>query len=229
MTTTRPPAQPRRVRLGWLGPAIVGLGALVAAAGIWFMMTQRPEAGAEIHRIPVNATDVLVVRGEVDGTRNFVELRRDGRTVWQAIVPTYAGRPDAPGIAWNEVAVSVRVMRGKRAEIFGVAMRDGSKLGGFKLAPGLGEPILQTSGPVTLTDHVRSYELVEGAGWHHFVAFDLSTGKALWSHDLGAADVAAGRIDGSTVVLVQGGVERRFDAATGAEHRTAPPSASPAR
>ena len=211
--------KPRRVRLGWLGPAIVALGAAVAAAGIWYMMTARPKAGAEIHTIPVNAHDSLVVRAEAGGDRNFVELRRDGRTVWQAIVPTYAGRADAPGIAWNEVAVSVRVLRGDRAEIFGVSMRDGSKLGGFKLAPGLGAPIAQTTGPVTLTDHVRSYELVEGPNWHHLVSFDLTSGKALWSHDLGVAPVTDGWIDGAALVIVQGGVERRFDSATGAEPR----------
>lgn len=207
----------RRVRLGWLGPAIVLLGVLAAAAGIIFMIVARPAAGTEIHSLRVNDKDTLVVRAESGGERNFVELRREGRTVWQSIVPTYAGRADAPGIAWNDVAVSVRIIRNGRAEIFALSMASGSKLGGFGLAPALGEVVPQTAGPVTLTDHVRSYELVAGAGWHHLVAFDLTTGQALWSHDLGATAISAGRIEGGMVTLVQGAATRRFDGATGIE------------
>lgn len=207
----------RRVRLGWLGPALVLLGVAVAAVGIVYMIVARPAAGAEIHSLRVSDKATLVVRAEAGGERNFVELVRDGRVVWQSIVPMYAGRRDAPGIAWNDVAVSVRIIRNRRAEIFALSMKDGSKLGGFGLAPELGEVVPQTAGPVTLTDHVRSYEIVAGAGWHHVVAFDLTTGRALWSHDLGATPISAGRIEGGAVVLVQGGATRRFETATGIE------------
>jgi hypothetical protein len=137
--------------------------------------------------------------------------------VWQSIVPRYAGRPDAPAIAWNEIAVSVRVIRDRRAEIFALSKADGTKLGGFGLAPKFGDVIAQPTGPITLTDHVRSYELVAGADWHHLVSIDLTTGKPVWSADLGAAPVTEGRVDGGVVTLVQGGKPRRFDAATGAE------------
>lgn len=214
MTAARPP---RKVRLGWLGPALALVGVAVAVVGAWFILHARPQAGAEIHAMRVSATDTLVVRAEQDGDRNFVELRRGDRLVWQSIVPTYAGRADAPGIAWNDVAVSVRVLRSGRAEIFALSMQGGSKLGGFGLAPDLGEAVIQSTGPVTLTDHERSYELVAGRDWHHLVAFDLTTGKPLWKHDLGATPVRAGRIEGGTLILEQGEATRRFDVRTGAE------------
>jgi hypothetical protein len=34
-----------RSRLGWLGPAIVLVGAAVAAAGVWYIVHARPSAG----------------------------------------------------------------------------------------------------------------------------------------------------------------------------------------
>ena len=100
----------RQQRLGWLGPAIVAVGAAVAAAGVWYMVHVRPVAGRVIDTIAVDAEHELVVRAEDggNGDRAFVELRDGGRVAWQAIVPRYAGRPGAPGIAWSPTAVSVR-------------------------------------------------------------------------------------------------------------------------
>src|SRR5690349_2902278 len=104
-------AAPRKTRLGWLGPAIVFVGVVVAALGTWFMIVSKPKAGAVIDSLPIDSTYALVVRAEDGGERNFVELRAGDRVMWQSIVPTYAGRPGAPGIAWNSLAVTVRVIR----------------------------------------------------------------------------------------------------------------------
>jgi hypothetical protein len=209
----------RRRRLGWLGPAIAITGAAVAALATWYMVTARAEPGAVVDTIPIEAGAAFVVRAEAGGDRHFVELRDGDRVVWRALVPPYAGRPGAPGIAWNRTAVSVRVQRGGRAEVFALAMRDAAKLGGFKLAPGKGPVTVATRGPVTLTDHVRSYELVGGDGWHELVAFDLSTGEGLWKRELGPAPVDDGGVaaDASVVWLVQGGRRRAFRAADGTE------------
>ncbi len=214
--------RPRR-RLGWLGPAIVIAGAVIAGAGTWYMASARPEVGAVIDTIRIDDRASFVVRAEAGGDRNFVELRDADRLVWRALVPPYAGRPGAPGIAWNRTAVSVRVLRAGRAEVFALAMRDAAKLGGFKLAPGQGPAVIATRGPVTLTDHVRSYEIVGGEGWHQLVAFDLSTGEAAWKQDLGAVPVDDGGVvmpaidqDGA-VWLLQGGRRRTFRSADGAE------------
>ena len=186
----------KRQRLGWLGPVIVLVGIAAAALATWFMVVSKPKAGAVIDTIKVDATRALVVRGEDGGERNFVELREGDRVLWQAITPAYAGRPGAPGIAWNDIAVSVRVIRDGRAEVFAIARTNGSKLGGFKLAPGKGNVTKQTVGPVTLTDHVRSYEVVSGVGWSQLVAIDLGTGEPRWKQDYDGGLIEAGGVDG---------------------------------
>jgi len=215
----------RQQRLGWLGPAIVAVGAAVAAVGVWYMVRVRPVAGAVIDTIPVDADHALVVRAEDggEGERAFIELRDGDHVAWQAMVPRYAGRPGAPGIAWSPTAVSVRVIRDHRAELFALAMHDASKLGGMRLAPQHAEVAEAAPGPVTLTDHLRSFELVAGAGWHQMVAIDLTSGKALWMNELGAAPVLAGGVAGAVVWVDQGAAGKRcFDVLTGAASAVRP-------
>lgn len=196
-------------------------GAAIAGLGAWYMARARPEVGAVIDTIQIEEGAALIVRAERGGDRNFIELRNGDRLVWRALVPTYAGRPGAPGIAWNRIAVSIRVLRDQRAEVFALAMRDAAKLGGFKLAPGQGPAQIATRGPVTLTDHVRSYEIVGGAGWHQLVAFDLSTGEGTWKQDLGPDPIEDGGVDPGAdpgvVWLLQAGRRRTFRVADGTE------------
>ncbi len=205
----------QRSRLGWLGPAIVFVGAAVAAVGVWYMVHVRPSAGAVIDTIAVDDHLALVVRAELGGPRAFVELRDRDQVVWQALVPRYAGRAGAPGIAWGDTAVSVRVIRDGYAELFALALHDASKLGGMRLAPDHGPVVVDAPGPVTLTDHLRSYEIVSGPDWHQLVAIDLRSGKALWSRELGAAPVRAGRVAAGLVGIDQGADLAVFRALTG--------------
>lgn len=214
----------KRRRLGMLGPVIVLVGIATAAFATWFMIVSKPKAGAIVDTIAIDQARAFVVRAEDGGDRNFVELRDGNRVVWQAIVPAYAGRPGAPGIAWNDLAVSVRVIRSGRAEVFAIAKANGSKLGGFKLAPGKGAVTKQTTGPVTLTDHVRSYEIVSGAGWNQLVAIDLGTGEPRWKQDIDGAVIEAGGVDGEFVWIRQAGRTRRFRSADG--HETASASST---
>jgi len=205
-----------RSRLGWLGPAIVAVGAAVAAVGVWYMVHARPSAGAVIDTIAIDDRRALVVRAEAGGERAFVELR-DGEVVtWQALVPHYAGHPGAPGIAWSPTAVSVRVVRDGHAELFALAMHDASKLGGMRLAPEHGPIVDDPRSPITLTDHVRSYEVVSGPDWHQLVAIDLQSGRALWSRELGAVPVRAGGVSQDRVWVDQGTVRKVFRMLTGA-------------
>lgn len=213
-----------RPRLGWLGPAIVAVGAAVAGVGVWYMASARPRVGAVIDTVPIDARSALVVRAEEGGERSFVELREGDRLVWRALVPPYAGRPGAPGLAWNDTAVSVRVLRDRRAEVFALARHDAAKLGGFGLAPGQGPAEIAARGPVTLTDHVRSYEIVGGEGWHQVVAFELSTGEGLWKQDLGPAPIEDGGLAADALWLRQGDRRRAFRLADGAEVAPGPPN-----
>ena len=211
----------RRRRLGWLGPAIVMIGVAVALLGLWLVIAGRANPGAVIDTIAIDSQTSLVVRAEEGGDRNFVELHvRTGdedKLVWQALVPPYGGRPGASGIAWSNKAVTVRVIRNGRAEIFALAAHDASKLGGFKLAPGKTAVVKQTAGPVTLTDHVRSYEIVEGRDWHQLVAIDLATGEGLWKQDLGPAPIEDAGIEGGTVWIRQPSSKRGFRVLDGSE------------
>lgn len=223
---TTPPItrQVTRSRLGWLGPVLVTVGAAVGLLGGWYMVHARPSAGAVIDTIAIEGRRAIVVRAEAGGERAFVELRDGDQVIWQALVPRYAGRPGAPGLAWSATAVSIRVIRDARAELFALAMRDGTKLGGMQLAPQHGPVIQEPDGPVTLTDHLRSYEIVAGPGWHQLVATDLLTGHGLWSRELGPSPVRAGGVANGAVWIDQGAGPHAFAATTGEPHEGAAPS-----
>lgn len=230
-------------RLGWLGPIIVLVGALAAAAGIWWMKTARSEAGKYLDVLALDGETALLVRGERSSDRNFVELRHfDGAVAWQAMVPTYAGHPGTPGLAASKTAASVRVVRNGGAEVFGLSMRNASKIGGFKLAsdrprhPG-GHTL---PAAVTFTDLRYSFELAgqersekEGtAPWAMLVAVDLDTGRGTWSVDLGAEPITNAGITDGAVWVQQAGQIRAFRTADGVATTadvTPPPLDAPVR
>lgn len=206
----------KKKALGWLGPAIVLLGIAVSIVGVWYMRSARPVPGSELDRIPMDDTHAFVIRNDAkDPLRSFLELREGDQVKWQALIPHYAGAPGRPAIAWSQNIVTVRVEREGRAEVFAFTLTSAQKVGALRLAPEH-EPIkTQTQGPITLTDHVRSYELAGGAGWNQLVAVGLDTGKGVWKVDLGPAPVTDGGVDGSKLWLVQGGKRLLFEAATG--------------
>lgn len=207
-------------RLGWLGPVIVLVGVAVAALGVWFMIRSRPTPGEVIDTFEVDPHTSIVIRGEQGGDRAFVELHVDNELTWQALVPPYAGRKGNPGVAWSPIAVSVRVIRAGRAEIFALAMQDASKLGGIHLASEHGEIAPDASGPLTLTDHVRSYEIISGPDWHQLAAIDLNLGKSVWKRELGPQPIETAGLEGGLVWVQQAGVKRHFRVFTGAEDAT---------
>jgi hypothetical protein len=206
-----------RIRLGYLGPAIVLVGAAVAGLAIWFMQSVRPVAGAEIDRIAIDARRSFVLRNEATTDRSFIELRDGDQVKWQALIPHYAGAPGRPAVAWSEKAVTVRVERNGRAEVFAFAMENAAKLGAFRLAHER-EPItMHAEGPITLTDNVRSYEIVGGVDWHQLIAVDILHGGGVWKVDLGRAPITAGGVRGTEVWLEQAAKRRVFDSASGRE------------
>ncbi len=208
------------MRMRWLGPTILAVGLAVGGAGAWYMFHARPHAGAVIDTFQVDPDSQLVIRSEEGGDRSFLELDRKGSTVWQALIPHYAGEKGRPGIAWNDTAVTVRVERSGKAEVFALGMADAVKLGGFRLAPER-EPITtQKKGPITVTDHIRSYEFVGGDKWHELVAVELRTGKALWKADLGHWDVQDAGVETPYVWLVQANQKRWYFMVNGNEDRS---------
>jgi hypothetical protein len=83
------------------------------------------------------------------------------------------------------------------------------------LAPNHGPIAEPTAGPVTLTDHVRTYEVVSGPDWHQLVAIDLASGRALWARELGPAPVVAGGVINGRVWIEQGAGPHGFAVLTG--------------
>lgn len=204
-------------RLGYLGPAIVIVGAMVAGVGAWYAVHARPKPGDVVDTIELGDQRQLVLRRELDGERAFIELRDRDAVQWQALIPHYSGTRDRRAIAWGPTAVTVRVERGGREEVFALAMRDGRKLGGRRLAPEH-EPITTpASGPITLTDHRFSFELVGGANWHQMIAVELATGNVAWKAELGMTPATDGGIINGRIWLLQNRERREFDASTGRE------------
>ena len=196
------------------------VGAAVAGVGAWYAIHARPHAGAVIDTLDLGSDHALVVRAEDGGERAFLELRDHDTVQWQALIPHYAGSTGRSGVAWGPTAVTVRVERGGRAEVFALSMHDSTKLGGFRLAPER-EPITtQPTGPITLTDHVRSYEVVGGADWHEVVGVDLRSGNALWKTVLGKSPITDGGVTGANVWLVQDGQKRFFNVFSGHEDKS---------
>lgn len=209
------------MKMRWLGPTILAVGLAVGGAGVWYMVHARPHAGAVIDTFQVDPDSQLVVRAEEGGDRSFLELDRKGATVWQALIPHYAGEKGRPAIAWNDTAVTVRVERSGKAEVFALSMHDAAKLGGFRLAPDHPEPIVtQKKGPITVTDHIRAYEFVGGDKWHELVAVELRTGKALWKADLGHWEVQDAGVEMPYVWLVQANQKRWYNVLNGNEDRS---------
>jgi hypothetical protein len=200
-------------------------GAAVAALGVIYWMHARPAAGDTIasYGAPEAGEGAsLIVRAERGGARAFLELHGTSPlsgdyVVWQALVPHYAGDAHRPGLAWSHDVVTIRVERGSRAEVFALSMRDGSKLGGFRLAVEH-EPVrTQPTGPITLTDHTRAYEVVGGDGWHQLIAVDLATGQGLWKVELGPEAVVDGGASAGRVWVTQGARTKAFASASGSD------------
>src|SRR5262249_20584705 len=114
-------------------------------------------------------------------------------------------------------AITVRIERGGRAEVFALTRGEAARLPGYRLAVEH-EPITtQPTGPLTLSDHVRSYELVGGSDWHQLIAVDLSDGVGVWKTDLGPAPVTGGGLEDGAVWIDQGERHRMFSVLTGRE------------
>src|ERR1041384_5074611 len=110
-----------KTRLGFLGPAIVIVGLIVGGIGAWMIYKNKPRTGAVIDTLVVDDKTKIVILAEDGGVRSFVELHEGNDVKWQAMIPTYAGSPGRSGVAWSQFAVSVRVVRDGRAELFALA------------------------------------------------------------------------------------------------------------
>jgi hypothetical protein len=182
----------------WLAPLLLGLGVAIGSLGVWYAVHARPTAGDYYEVFALDARTAVALRREVGSDRSFVELVELGRGVrWQALIPPYAGRPDAPGIAASQVAITVRVRRDGKDELWALSTEDADKLGQVELRSGDARAGARAPGVVTVADHVQSFELVGDATHATAVtAILLAEGRAQWRVDLGADGVANAWLDG---------------------------------
>lgn len=221
MTALQQSVKKPRSRLWWIGPGIIAIGAAGAIVAAWYFERVQPRPGAVIDTIPIAQNADLVVRAEQGGPRSFLELDVDGKVRWQAYIPHYAGAKGRPGIAWSRDVATVRTDGDDgSALVYAFSLDTAAKIAGFRLAVEHDPVKTQPTGPVTLTDHLRSYEFVGGSGWHQLIAVSLGTGDGLWKVDLGPAPVTDGGVGGGVVWVQQGSTRREFDAVTGSPHQS---------
>lgn len=199
---------------------IVLVGLAIGSVGVWVLIKNRPHEGPVIDQFAIDKGQEIVVRAEEGGDRNFIELRENGEVKWQALIPPYAGDKNRRGIAVGDHAVSIRVVRGGKAEIFAVARANGSKLGSTHLAQEHGPIVREGTGPITLSDGVRSYEIVSGSDWNQLIAMDLKLGTRLWKQELGPGAVTGGSVEGGLVKVEHAKISRWFNVFTGQEDKS---------
>src|SRR5207237_5341081 len=127
-------ARPARASGRWLAPSLLALGIAIGAAGVWYVVHARPTEGDYYEVFALDGDYAVALRHERGSDRSFVELVQLGRGVrWQALIPPYAGRPDAPGIAASPTAITVRVRRDGKDELWALSTEDADKLGQVEL------------------------------------------------------------------------------------------------
>ena len=218
-------AVPRRASGRWLAPVLLVSGVAIAAFGVWFMLHARPTAGAYYEVFALDDRRAVALRHEEGTERSFVELLEIGHGVrWQALIPPYAGRPGAPGIAVSPTAVTVRVHREGKDWVWALSTDDDDKLGEVELIGGAPRKGARPPGVVTVSDATQSFELVgDDAHATSITAFRLGDGHPQWKVELGADDVATAWLcapglcittpDGRQIVLDRATGNRRANAA----------------
>lgn len=219
-------AVPRRASGRWLAPALLTLGVAGGALGVWYMMHAHPRAGAYYEVFAIDDHLAVALRAEEGSERSFVELVDRGRGVrWQALIPEYAGRADAPGIAASPTAITVRVRRDGKDELWALSTEDADKLGQVGLLAGAARAGAKPPAAITVSDATQSFELV-GDATHStaITAIQLADGHAQWRVDLGADDVAGAWLGPDALwIRTTAGKIRGLARATGAEAGGAAP------
>lgn len=169
-------------------PLLMAVSLIVGVAGIVWMRTQAPVVADVIDEYRA-AQGLLRVRRVADSSNHMLEFRDTTDHVrWQALIPTYAGRPGASGLAMSDTAATVRVVRSGHAELWSFRMRSvpggaaGSKLGALDLTQARpASPTSYTVAPVTFaqgaaTDGYLTYEVLGDDTFTEVVVMDLTQG-----------------------------------------------------
>lgn len=207
-----------RARLGLLGPLVVIVGVAAAAVGIWFMLHVRPAPGKFIDGVALDDDSFIAVREQSGTDRNFIEVTRQNKLLWQAMIPHYAGRVGAPAIGISKTAMTVRIARRGRSEVFGLSLTDSRKLGALLL--GKDRPVSATSHcgeVITVTDDERAFELISSPDDNAIASIDVTSGMAGWQADLGKSPIVDAGVADGVVWVKQLDMIRAFRAVDGSK------------
>lgn len=209
--------KPPRASGKWLAPTVLGIGVTVGVLGIWVMVRSRVHAGAYFEVLATDGPYAVALRHQDDSSRDFLELVEIGHGVrWQALVPLYAGTPTAPGLAASPNAITVRVRRDGRDELWAMSTRDAEKLGQLGLEPGAEAPGVRPPAVVTVADAVQSFEFAGAPDRATtIVGIELANGAPKWRIELGSVTVRGAWLDDTTLWIDTGAAPMGIDRATG--------------
>ena len=205
-----------RPRFGLLGPILVVVGLLAGGFGIWFMLHVRPVPGDFIDGFALDDNSYIAIRAQPGTDRNFVEVTRQNKQLWQAMIPHYAGRVGAPAIGVSPTAMTVRIARRGRSEVFGLSLTDARKMGALLLGKDRKPTATSHCGEIiTLTADGRAFELLSTQDDNAIASVDVSTGAAGWQAGLGKAPITDAGVANGIVWVNQGTTSTAFHAADG--------------
>ncbi len=205
-----------RPRFGLLGPMLVVVGLLAGGFGIWFMLHVRPVPGKFIDGFALDDDSYIAIRAQPGTDRNFIEVTRQNKQLWQAMIPHYAGRVGAPAIGVSPTAMTVRIARRGRSEVFGLSLTDARKMGALLLGKDRKPTATSHCGEIiTLTADGRAFELLSSQDDNVIASVDVSTGAAGWQAPLGKAPITDAGVANGIVWVNQGTTSTAFHAADG--------------
>lgn len=205
-----------RQRFGLLGPLLVIVGLLAGAFGIWFMLRVRPVPGRFIDGFALDDDSYIAIREQPGTDRNFIEVTRQNKQLWQAMIPHYAGRVGAPAIGVSPTAMTVRIARRGRSEVFGLSLTDARKMGALLLGKDRKPTASSHCGEIiTLTANGLAFELLSTEDDNSIASVFVSTGAAGWQAPLGKAPITDAGVANGVVWIKQGAAVTAFHAADG--------------
>jgi hypothetical protein len=206
---------------------VMALGLGLGGVGAWWVVHARPRPGEFIDVLATNE-GAVVVRREQASDRAFLEVYDGSRLRWRGMVPRYAGKPGALGVAASRRSVTVRVVRAGHPYLFAFDADTGNKVDSFDLLPPSAPPdedAYTLPGVATVSDGTRGAEILAApGGGTQIIGVALDERRLAWKKTL-AGTATDAWITGDTLVVQLGADRHALKLADGAE--TPAPAGAP--